>query len=127
MLKTPVREAIGSDLILSLRLGACDYGPGGTTIEDSVYAAKKFEEAGIDMISISGGMCNYTNPFTSEPGYFSDASGAIKKAVSIPVMLAGGIASYEDAQALLVSGKADLIGVGRAILADSGWAQKAME
>ena len=119
-----VREAVGKDFVISMRLGACDYGNGGTTIEDSVVAAKRFEEAGLDMLSVSGGMCDYVNPISDEPGWFQDVSGAIKQSVHIPVLLTGGIADGIAAEQLLESGKADLIGVGRALLRDSSWPQK---
>lgn len=87
-----VRQAVGEDFPVFLRLGACDYMEGGTTAEDSKIAVKE-----------------------------------IKKAVSIPVILTGGITEVQAAEKLLEEGKADLIGVGRAIYKDSQWTQKAIE
>lgn len=120
-----VRRAVGEDFPLAVRLGACDYTPGGTTIADSVWAAAAFEKAGIDLLDISGGMCGWRNPLSSEPGYFSETTEAIKKKVSTPVILTGGITDAAEANDLLAAGKADLIGVGRAVLNDSLWAKKA--
>lgn len=122
-----VRTAVGTDYPLALRLGACDYMEGGSTLQDSVTAAKRFEEAGVDLLDISGGFCGYLRPGAKTPGYFSELTEAIREAVSIPVLLTGGITDASAAEALLSSGKADLIGVGRAILKDSGWPQKAMD
>lgn len=121
-----IREAVGSDYPVALRLGACDYMEGGSTIEDGVYAAKQFEKAGVDLLDISGGFNGYMRKDTAEPGWFADASAAIKREVSIPVILTGGVAAVSDAEKLLSDEKADLIGVGRAILKDSLWAQNAM-
>ena len=121
-----VREAVGTDYPVALRLGACDYMEGGSTIEDSVWAAREFEKAGIDLIDISGGLCGYLNPASREEGYFGEISEAVKKAVSIPVILTGGIVTPQAAERLLEQGKADLIGVGRAILKDSEWARRAI-
>ena len=121
-----VREAVGQDFILSLRLGGCDYMEGGSTISDAVQASKLFEEAGIDVISLSGGMCRYTRKDHKEPGYFSDMSSAVKKAVSIPVLLTGGVKTAEDAERLLEEGSADLIGVGRSLLKNPNWANEQM-
>lgn len=121
-----IREAVGEDYPLALRLGACDYMDGGSTIEDSVAAAKAFENAGIDLIDISGGFCGYINPTSRKQGYFDEISKAIKAQVSLPVMLTGGIVDAEEAEALLEQGAADFIGVGRAILKDSDWAKRAM-
>ncbi len=122
-----VRNAVGQDYPIALRLGACDYMSGGSTIEDSVIAAKEFERAGVDLLDISGGFCGYINPNVKEQGYFSEITEQIKKAVEIPVILTGGILEAVAAEKLLEENKADLIGVGRAILNDSEWAKRAMQ
>lgn len=122
-----VREAVGDDFPVSLRLGACDYMDGGATIEDGVMAAKIFEQDGIDLISVSGGLCGPFKFQSKEPGYFKDASSAIKKAVAIPVLLTGGVTTGAQAEELLEEDAADLIGVGRAELKDSHWAKKQLE
>lgn len=121
-----VRSAIGTDMLISIRLGGCDYMEGGSTIEDSVYASKVFEAAGADMISVSGGMCRFARKGHEEAGFFSDMSTAIKAEVSIPVLLTGGVRSIEDANALLSDGAADLIGVGRPLWKDAHWADDRM-
>lgn len=89
-----IRQAVGKDYPIAIRLGACDYMEGGTTAEDSVIAAKEFEKAGVDLIDVSGGFCGYINPTSDKPGYFAELSKAIKDNVSIPVILTGGITDY---------------------------------
>ena len=121
-----IRRAVGADYPIALRLGACDYTAGGTTKEDSVLAAKEFERAGVDFLDISGGFCGFTNPNSNAQGYFAELTEAIKASVSIPVILTGGITDAAAANSLLTDGKADLIGVGRAILKDRQWAARAM-
>jgi 2,4-dienoyl-CoA reductase-like NADH-dependent reductase (Old Yellow Enzyme family) len=121
-----VRAAVGEDFPVLLRLGASDYMDGGTTIEDGVAAAVEFEKAGVDLIDVSGGHCSYLRPGHSEQGYFAELSSAIREAVSIPVMLTGGITDPLVAERLLAEGAADLIGVGRAIMKDSEWAGRAV-
>ncbi len=122
-----VRETVGEDFPILLRLGAADYMEGGTTIEDSIEACKEFEKAGVDIIDISGGFNGYIVPGAAEQGYFSPLTEAIRKAVSIPVILTGGITEASAAERLLAEEKADLIGVGRAIYKDSQWAKNAAE
>jgi NADPH2 dehydrogenase len=122
-----VREAVGSDFPIQVRLGASDYTEGGTTIEDSKIAARAFEKAGVDIIHISGGFVGYTPPGLTGQGYFAPLSMAIKSVVGIPVILTGGITEAEAAEKLLEERKADLIGVGRAILQDSTWAKHAID
>ncbi len=116
-----VRKAVGDNYPLAIRLGGCDYREGGSTIEDSVYAAKVFEEAGIDLLDISGGFCFFMREGHDEPGYFSDMTSEIKKAVSIPVLLTGGVKTLKEAEELLAQGAADLIGVGRELLKNPKW------
>ena len=122
-----VRNAVGDSYPILLRLGASDYMEGGSTIEDSKVAALAFEKAGVDILDISGGFCGYTVPGSKVQGYFSSLTEGIKEVVSIPVILTGGITEAQAAEKLLLEGKADLIGVGRAIYKDSKWAQDAIE
>ena len=121
-----VREAVGEEFPILLRLGARDYVEGGTRIEDSTTAVVEFERAGVDILDITGGLSGFMRPGHDEPGYFAELSEAIKGVVSIPVILTGGVTEPQQAEQLLADGKADLIGVGRAILKDSEWAQRAV-
>lgn len=120
-----VRKAIGPDVPIALRLGGSDYLPGGSTEEDAVEACKLLEAAGVDLIDLSGGMCGYVRKDHSEPGYFASMSEKVKAAVNVPVLLTGGVQTIADAEKLLAEGKADLIGVGRALYRDAHWLEKA--
>jgi 2,4-dienoyl-CoA reductase-like NADH-dependent reductase (Old Yellow Enzyme family) len=122
-----VRTAVGKDFTVLVRLGADDFIDGGTTIADSQIAAQEFVKAGADILDISGGLLGYSIPGLSGQGYFAPLSEAIKKVVSVPVILTGGISEVQAAEKLLFEGKADLIGVGRAILKDSNWARNAVK
>lgn len=120
------RIALGDDYPIFIRLGGCDYMDGGSTIDDAVKASIIFEKEGIDVIDLSGGMCRYMRSDNNEPGYFSDMTTAVKKAVSVPVILTGGITKASQAEELLKAEAADLIGVGRAMMKDHEWAKKNM-
>lgn len=122
-----VRDAVGNDFPILLRLGAADFIEGGTTLEDSKIAAKEFEKAGVNILDISGGLKGYSIPGLTGQGFFSDITKGIKEVVSIPIILTGGVTEAQAADQLLSDGKADLIGVGRAILKDSNWAKNAIE
>ncbi len=122
-----VREAVGADFPIAVRLGACDYQEGGSTTEDAVAAAKILEAAGADLLDISGGLCGYRGSGSKEEGYFGEEAAAIRSVVGIPVILTGGVRTPEGAERLLEEGKADLVGVGRAVLKDSSWAKAAIE
>ena len=128
-----VREVVGHDYPVFLRLSATDGCEGGTTFEDCKIAAKALEDAGIDILDVSGGFCGFIIPSTSQDPAFSGASyfapmtEALKQVVIIPVILTGGIRDAKVADQLLQEGMADFIGVGRAIRNDSLWAKKAVE
>lgn len=121
-----VRDVIGEDMILGLRLGAADYMKGGNNIDDGMIAAKVLSKTGLQYISVSGGLCGSRPKDKSGAGYFGDASEAIKKAVAIPIILTGGVKTADDAEILLSTKKADMIGVARAVVADPDWARKVM-
>lgn len=119
-----IRSAVGEDYPILLRLGASDFVEGGTTIEDSLIAAREFEKAGVDVLDISGGFSGYSVAGLTGQGFFAPLTEAIKQVVSIPVILTGGITEAQAAEKLLAEGKADLIGVGRALLKNSKWAEQ---
>ncbi|MBO4317627.1 MAG: NADH:flavin oxidoreductase [Mailhella sp.] len=121
-----VRERLGSSFPIGIRLGASDYAEGGASIDDLPAATHLFEEAGADMISISGGMCGFNRPGHTEPGYFAELAEAAKKAVTIPVMVAGGIQNGDQAEQVLADGKADCVGIGRAVLKNNDLAARIM-
>lgn len=115
-----VRQAVGEDFPVAIRMGGCDYMPGGSTIEDCVEACKMFETAGIDLIDLSGGHCSY-QPAGKEAPYFADMAAAVKAAVNIPVLVTGGITDGDMAEKLLQGGVCDIVGIGRALLKDADW------
>ena len=119
-----VREAIGTAAPIAVRLGGADYLSGGSGEEDAAEAGALLESAGVDLIDLSGGMCGFVRPGHTEPGFFSSMSEKVKARVSVPVLLTGGVQTVSEAEELLLSGKADLIGVGRALLKDAHWREK---
>ena len=122
-----VREKIGGRLLL-YRLGSDDLDPKGVRIEDSKKFAVKLEEAGVDIIDVSGGLCGSRPPqLQDRQGYFIPQAQQIKKAVDIPVIGVGGVAEPEYADKLIRDKKVDLVAVGRAILKDQDWAANAIK
>ena len=119
-----VREAVGDQVPVAVRLGGADYLPGGSTEEDAAEACRLLEQATVDLLDISGGMCGFVRQGHPEPGYFGTMTEKIKAVVSIPVMLTGGVTTTDEAEILLQEGKADLIGVGRALFRDPEWRKK---
>jgi NADPH2 dehydrogenase len=123
-----VRQAIGRDFILFYRLGADDLIPGGLTIADSTRFASLLAAAGVDCLDVSGGLCgSRPEHLQSIQGYFVPLAEAIKEAVNLPVIVAGGITEPRFADRLIRAGKVDLVAIGRAQLKDPDWAARARE
>jgi NADPH2 dehydrogenase len=122
-----VRKTLKGKLLL-YRLGADDLAPNGTHIEDSIAFAMKLEQAGVDIIDVSGGMCGADpKQLRRVKGYFVPQASQIKKAVKVPVIGVGRISNVEFANGLVRDGAVDLVAVGRAFLTDPQWAEKAIE
>lgn len=120
-----IREKLGDEYPIFIRLGASDYMEKGNTIYDGKEASILLEKAGVDLIDVSGGLCFYRRPGKEdEQGYFGDASEIIKKNVSVPIILTGGIREISVAEKLIDEKQADLIGIGRPILKDQEWLGK---
>lgn len=83
------------------------------------------EKIGVNLLSITGGLCQLTVPeLMKKRAYFEELAQAIVGEVKIPVILTGGITDAKVAEAILRDGSANLIGVGRAILKDTDWARQ---
>ncbi len=120
-----VREEVGPELTVMYRLGADDGLPGGITPEDAREIAPRLVDAGVDVIDISGGLRGY-QPFEWKgEGFFADISSRVKAACGVPVIVTGGIKSPAAADSIIRESKADLVGIGRALLKDPDWAVKA--
>ncbi len=116
-----VRAEVGDEYPISVRLGGYDDMEGGSTLEDAVAAAKIIAAEGIQLLSLTGGMCRYMRKGHKEPGYFGDMAAAVRKEVEVPVLLTGGVKTLEDAQKLVEEDITDFVGVGRPLLAKADW------
>jgi len=124
-----VKERVGRRLLL-YRMGSDDLDPKGTTIEDSKKFAVKLEEAGVDIIDVSGGLCGDGQSiaqFQDLHGYFIPQAQEIKKVVNIPIIGVGGITEPEYANKIIQEERVDLVAVGRGLLNDPDWAIKAIK
>lgn len=125
-----VREAVGNDFPVAVKLNSADFQKGGFAFEDSLQVAQWLEQAGVDLIEISGG--TYEQPKLlgvegveeEEPqqvkqstalreAYFVDFAKAMQEKVSIPLMVTGGFRRRSVMEQAVSGGGADLIGLGR--------------
>ncbi len=121
-----VRRRIGRDRAVLMRLGACDEMTGGLTLDEGCLAAERVVAAGVDLISVSGGLQG-SELTHRPPGYFVPYAAAVKSFVTVPVMVAGGVTDPVFADWIVQRGQADVVGIGRAMLNDAEWARKAIQ
>ena len=125
-----VREAVGQDLPLVVRLNAQDYVEGGLTLDDAQALAPALEALGVDALSVTSGTMCESVPFCLYPigtpkANLLPMAATIRQTVSIPVAVAGRIRTPDVAREALTEGQTDWIGLGRAFLADPDWVRKA--
>ncbi len=125
------REKVGSDFPVLIRFNGDDGIEGGTKIEDATEYAKIFEKEGAAALDISAGqppLSSLTVPtYMHPPGVIVHLAAAVKKVVNVPVITVGKITNPMFAESLLEEGKADFIALGRPLLADPEWPNKAKE
>lgn len=117
-----IRDRCGEEFAITCRISADEFVPGGRTIEETKVLATMFENAGFDAIHVSAGVYASTElimqPMYVPSGFMVELAAEVKKVVDIPVIAVGRINDPEMAETVLLSGKADLISMGRASLAD---------
>lgn len=105
-------------------------GKGGIFIEEGIELAKMLETAGVDMIHVgqanhTGNMGDTIPAMGCQPyAFFVDYATRIKEVVNIPVSTVGRIVTPQNGEAILTSGKADIIGLGRSLLTDPDYVNK---
>lgn len=108
-------------------------GKGGIDLDEAPIFVKWLEEAGVDMLHVAqanhtGNMADTIPPMGVQPyGFFVDIAAQIKKSVNIPVSTVGRIFNPKMAESILEADKADIIGLGRILLADPDWVNKVKE
>ncbi len=126
---TAVRHRVGPTFPIVCRLSADEYVEGGLRIEETVRIAQLLEQAGADALHVSA--CNAASAYLNQPPYYVDEgvfvplAQAIKAAVRIPVITVGRIRNPVMADQIIREDKADLVSMGRALIADPSLPQKA--
>lgn len=127
-----VREAVGRDMLIEMRISGDECVPGGATIDDAIIYIKMMEDL-IDLAHFSAG--NRLFPETRaimHPSHFYEqghnvhlAEKAKKSGIKIPIGAIGSITDPEFAERVLSEGKADYVLMARTMVADPDWANKA--
>ncbi len=116
-----IRKAVGDDYPILIKMNSQDFVENGLSLEDSLQAARMLAGAGLDAIELSGGMLTSGKLSPSRSGinseekeaYFREASKLFKSEIDIPLILVGGMRSFEVADRLVDEGAADYISMSR--------------
>lgn len=130
-----VRTATSKDFLVTVKLNSADFQRGGITEEEVIYVFKVIDEAGIDLIEISGG--SYEAPAMAgvkadkrkqstiaREAYFLDFAESIRKQVKCALMVTGGFRTAKGMNDALASGACDFIGLARPLAVETDLAHK---
>jgi NADPH-dependent 2,4-dienoyl-CoA reductase/sulfur reductase-like enzyme len=117
-----VRSRVGNDYPVGYRISAEEFVEGGVTLKEAKAFAKRLEDRGIDYIHVSAGIAETGQhiiiPMYLPKGHLLPFAEGIKSAVTVPVMAVGAIHDPDLAEETLQKNRADLIVMGRALIAD---------
>jgi len=119
-----IRDSVGVEYPLLIKINSEDFVDGGLSQKEMVYIAAMLEKNGVDSIELSGGT-PYSGKYrafrkgrigSDDEPYYKDAAIRYKKEIDIPLMLVGGIRSYQAAESLVEEGITDYISLCRPLI-----------
>jgi 2,4-dienoyl-CoA reductase-like NADH-dependent reductase (Old Yellow Enzyme family)/thioredoxin reductase len=126
-----IKTLVGIDFPLLFRISVEEYLPGGLTLAETGEMARRLVEAGVHCLNVSAGsygsFYQVMQPASTPRGCLVPLAEEIKKRVDVPVIAVGRINDPLLAEQILAEGKADLVALGRALIADPWLPKKARE
>jgi 2,4-dienoyl-CoA reductase-like NADH-dependent reductase (Old Yellow Enzyme family) len=133
-----VREVVGADFPIGVKLNSADFQKGGFSLEDCITVASWLGEDGVDLLEISGGTYEQLSLIGVEPtdirestrkreAYFIEYAEKIKQSAKIPVMITGGFRSRDVMERAIESGEVDIIGLARPLCTDPNCSAKLIQ
>ena len=122
-----VREAVGPDFPVLIKLNSEDFLPGGATSDDLLVTAAAVQEAGVDAIELSGGTSlsgDYRSVRTGEAlrgrrgAYYAAAALKLRPTLRVPLMLVGGIRTLAEAERVVDEGIAEFVSLSRPLICE---------
>jgi 2,4-dienoyl-CoA reductase-like NADH-dependent reductase (Old Yellow Enzyme family)/thioredoxin reductase len=126
-----LRKRLGEDFPISFKISAQEFVPDGLTVTESIEILKILVTAGVDLVQVSAGN-DATPEWVCQPMFMNkaclaDSADQVKKALNVPVMAVGRINDPMTANEIIETGKADLVCIGRGLMADPEMPKKAQE
>jgi 2,4-dienoyl-CoA reductase-like NADH-dependent reductase (Old Yellow Enzyme family) len=116
-----VRAVFPADRPVTMRVSATDWVDGGWDVEQTIAFARALESRGCAAIHVSSGGLDPRQKIPVGPGYQVPLAREIKRAIDMPVVAVGLITGFEQAEAIVGTGDADLIALARGMLYDPRW------
>lgn len=129
-----VREAVGEDMVIEMRVSAVEGIPGGMEFEESLAFMKEAQEY-VDILHVSQGSIFHLSARYCIPTYFRephkplnvDYAAEVKKHLHVPVAVVGMITTLEQAEEIIASGKADIVAMAKSFMADGDIVRKSLK
>jgi 2,4-dienoyl-CoA reductase-like NADH-dependent reductase (Old Yellow Enzyme family) len=112
-------------LMLGARLSVKDWVDGGFDVEDAIEVAKALKAEGVAYLCCSSGGNSPLQKLPTGPGYQVHLAEAVRKGAGIPTRAVGLIDDPKQAEAVIAEGRADMVALARAFLADPRWGWRA--
>ena len=123
-----IREVWSSEKPLFFRISSVDGAENGSSFEENIVYAKELKKAGVDIIDCSSGGIGGSPVLMKSkiiPGFQVPFAERIKKEANIDTMAVGAIIDFNQAEDIIVKDRANLVAIGRELLADTQWVYKA--
>ncbi len=128
-----VRQAVGEDMVIELRVSATEGIPGGLEFEESLDFMALAQEY-VDIMHVSQGSIFHLSARYTIPTYFRtpyrplnvDYAAKVKERLHIPVAVVGMITTLEQAEEIIASGKADIVAMAKSFMADGRLVEKSL-
>ena len=124
-----IKEISTPNFIVSVKINSDDYLPGGFSTDEMIRVCMMLEQEGVDSIEISGGTIGALlagdpdhsfSPVRRKGVYYMDAARRYKEKIRVPLMLVGGIRSFEEADQIIETGVADYVSLCRPLIREPG-------
>lgn len=116
-----VRASFPADRPVGVRVSGTDWAEGGWDIDQTIEFAKALEARGCSVVHVSSGGLTADQKIPVGPSYQVPLARAVKAATKMPVVAVGLIVDFEQAEAIVATGDADLIALARAMLFNPRW------
>lgn len=116
-----IRDAVSSNIAVGVRISATDWVEGGWDLPESIELTKLLEELGCDFIHVSSGGLSDQQQIPISPNYQVPLAQAIHEQTTMPVIAVGLITEPAQAEAIIATGQADFISIGRGMLYNPRW------